>query len=287
MMSRLSGSVLVVCALCVTAACDVKVGENGLSVDVAHGKAADEWKRTYHVAPGGLVEIQNISGQLIAEPATGGDVEVVATREVRASSDEAAREVLQKAEMIEQVSPDRVSIESRTNQTNGFSNRLTVQITVRVPNGVRLSLKTRDGGVRLQGVTGAVTASTVNGPIIGRDVSGPVTADTVNGPVRIDIVKVTGDSRFTTVNGPVELGLAPDLNASIEAQVVNGAVVVDDNVPLSRTESTAQRVAGRLNGGGPRLVAQTTNGPVRLRSGKLQGLEGPRGGRGRRGAPPS
>src|SRR5262245_10538068 len=164
MMSRLSASVGILCALCAITACDVKVGDNGLSVDVAHGKAADEWKRTYHVTAGGLVDVQNVSGLLVAETASGGDVEVVATREVRAASDEAAKEVLQKAEMIEQVSPDRVSIESRTNQENGFRNRLTVQITVRVPAGVRLSLRTRDGGVRLEGVTSEVTANTVNGP---------------------------------------------------------------------------------------------------------------------------
>src|SRR5215470_13813725 len=106
MMSRLSASVGIVCALCAITGCDVKVGDNGLSVDVAHGKASDEWKRTYHVTPGGLVDVQNVSGLLIAEPAGGSDIEVVATREVRAASDEAAREVLQKAEMIEQVSPN-------------------------------------------------------------------------------------------------------------------------------------------------------------------------------------
>jgi len=283
MMSRLSASVLILCAWCAITACDVKVGENGLSVDVAHGNASDEWKRAYHVTPGGLVDVQNVSGLLIAEPAGGADVEVVAKREVRASSDAAAREVLQTAEMIEQVSPDRVSIESRTKQENGLRSRLTVQITVRVPAGVRLSLKTRDGGVRLDGITTEVTANTVNGPIIGHDISGPVTADTVNGPVRIDISKVTGDSRFTTVNGPVELGLAPDLNASLEASVVNGAVVIDNDLTMAKKESTAQRVIGQINGGGPRIVAQTTNGAVRVRSGKLPD----RGGRGRRGAPPS
>ncbi|HKE88652.1 MAG TPA: DUF4097 family beta strand repeat-containing protein [Vicinamibacterales bacterium] len=282
-MSRLSASLRILCAVCAITACDVKVGENGLSVDVAHGNAADEWKRTYHVTPGGLVDVQNVSGLLIAEPAGGPDVEVVATREVRASSDAAAREVLQKAEMIEQVSPDRVSIESRTNQENGLRSRLTVQITVRVPDGIRLTLKTRDGGVRLEGITSEVTASTVNGPITGHDISGAVTADTVNGPVRIDISKVTGDSRFTTVNGPVDLGLAPDLNASLEASVVNGAVMIDNDLTIAKKESTVQRVTGQINGGGPRIVAQTTNGAVHVRSGKLP----ERGGRRRRGAPPS
>ena len=34
------------------AGCDVRVGENGVSVDVGGGKASNEWTRTYTVAKG-------------------------------------------------------------------------------------------------------------------------------------------------------------------------------------------------------------------------------------------
>ena len=34
------------------AACDVRVGENGVSVDVAGGKASNEWTRTYTISSG-------------------------------------------------------------------------------------------------------------------------------------------------------------------------------------------------------------------------------------------
>jgi len=286
MMSRLSACAAIVSTICLTLACDVNVGKNGVSVDLAHGKASDTWSRTYHLTPGGQVEIVNVSGLLTASTATGPDVEVVATREARASTDDAAKQLLASATMVEQASADRVYVESRLERRRGIGSSVTVRIDVRVPAGLRLSLKTQDGGVRLEGVQGTISAESVNGPIIGRDVSGAVTAKTVNGAVRMEIAKIAGDSRYSTVNGAVELGLAPDLNASLEASVVNGSVVIDDAVALLKDESSPQRVVGRLNNSGPRIVAEATNGAVRVRSGRLDSIDRGRG-RGRLNGPGS
>jgi Toastrack DUF4097 len=267
MTTQAFGLVGAICVVSLVAACDVKVGQDGVSVDVVHGKAADEWKRSYRLAPGGHLDIVNVSGLISASRGEGQDVEVIATREARASTDEAAKAILDKAEMVEQTSADRVSIESRVARRGG--GRLTVQFTVRVPAGRNVSLKNQDGGVRLTGVHGTISAESVNGAVIGRDLAGAVTASTVNGPVRIELIGISGDSRFTTVNGPVELALAPTLNASLEASVVNGNIVIARDFPLSATERAQQRVVGRINQGGPRIVAQTTNGPVRVRAGVL------------------
>ena len=43
-------AILPVASIC--AGCDVKVGDNGVSVDVTHGRANDEWKRTYSTLKG-------------------------------------------------------------------------------------------------------------------------------------------------------------------------------------------------------------------------------------------
>jgi len=278
MTTRAFGLAGALCVACLLWACDVKVGENGVSVDVVHGKAADEWKRSYRLGPGGHLDIVNVSGLITASRAEGPDVEVVVTREARATTDEAAKAILDKARMVEQVTADRVSIESRVERRGG--GRLTVQFTLRLPPGLNVSLKTQDGGVRLTGIQGTVDASSVNGAVVGRDLSGAFTASTVNGPVRIELVAVTGDSRFTTVNGPVNLALAPTVSASLDASVINGNVVVADNVPLSATERTTQRVVARINQGGPRITAQTTNGAVRIRAGQLEDDEGRRERRG-------
>jgi len=250
-------------------ACDVKVGEGGsLSVDMAAGKASDEWVRTYDIKPGGRLEIVNTNGQIQVSSATGSQVEVRAIREARAGSEEASRELLKKYEMREEVTPDAVTVAAPEVQGRGepfWRTQISVKYEVHVPSGLNLRLKTQNGEVRLENVSGArIEALTTNGGITGRGVSGAVEAQTVNGGITMDMASVTGDSRLTTVNGGVLVTVAPGVNANVEATVVNGGVQVRDGFGLSVEEQSRQRVAGRLGTGGPRLVVQTTNGGVRL-----------------------
>ena len=237
-MHILSRSAGVLCLALLTAACDVKVGENGFSLDVARGKAGDEWKRTYTLAPGGRLEIVNVNGLIEAFPATGTQVEVVARREVRASSDELAQELLAKVEMVEEVAPGHVKVQLKAEGDKGGAvlrgrNPVSIQYRVSLPPGLNVSLRTENGAVRLENVQGRLTAASTNGPIVGRGLSGSVDATTVNGRIEIQLNAVTGDSRIVTVNGPATLALAAGVNAEIDAGAVNGGVVVQDGFPLT------------------------------------------------------
>ncbi|HLG57224.1 MAG TPA: DUF4097 family beta strand repeat-containing protein [Vicinamibacterales bacterium] len=279
---RLAG---VLCLALLLGACDVKVGEHGLSVDMAHGKAGDEWKRTYSLPPGGRLEILNINGVIEAFPSSGTQVEVVARREVRASSDEAAQELLAKAQMIEEVAADHVKIELKTDPDSGpgglrSRNQVSIAYQVGLPPGLNVSLRTENGAVRLENVQGRFAVASTNGPLVGKGISGSMDATTVNGGIQMELTAVTGDSKVVTVNGPVTLALAPDVNGELEAGAINGGVFVQDGFPLTASERTMRRVAGRINKGGPRIVVQTTNGGVRVGTpdGVARGF-----GRGRRG----
>jgi hypothetical protein len=249
-------------------ACDVKVGEGGdVSVDFG-GKASDEWVRTYDLKPGGHLEIINTNGQIRAAQAAGNQVEVRAIREARAGSEEASRELLQKSEPREQVTSDRVTIETpeAAGGGRGFgSPRMRVRYDVRVPAGLNMMLKTQNGEVRIENVDGVrIEASTTNGGITGRSISGAIDAQTVNGGITMDLSTITGDSRIVTVNGGVTLAVAPNVNANLDATVVNGGIQVREGLQFSADEHSRQRVAGRIGSGGPRLVVQTTNGGIRL-----------------------
>jgi Putative adhesin len=254
---------------CASLGCDVKVGEEGLSVDFAGTRATDEWVRTYQIKPGGRLEIININGQINSSPSKGTMVEVRAVREVRARSEEASRELLRKTEMREDVAPDRVSIQG-PEQREGMDfrgPRMTIKYDVRVPAGLNLLLKTQNGEVTLEGIQGPrLEAATTNGGITGRGLTGAIEASTVNGGIQMDLTEITGDTRMLTVNGGIRLTVAPSVNAELEATVVNGGISVQDGFPLSGDERSRQRVAGRIGTGGPRLVVQTTNGGVRLQS---------------------
>jgi hypothetical protein len=247
--------------------CDVKVGENGLSLNVAQGKATDDWVRTYSVSPGGHVEIVNDNGEIGARVADGTMLEVHAAREVRAESDEAARALMQKLQMVEEVGPDHVRIQSRgLADDGGFGRRsqASVKYDLRIPRGMGIALQTQNGGIVLENLEGQITATTTNGGITGRGLSGSLRVATVNGGVQAEMVTVTGEVSMTSVNGGVRLALPPGVKAQLEATAVNGGVTVDDALHLAASERGRLHVVGMLNGGGLKISLQTTNGGVRV-----------------------
>ncbi len=255
--------------LVAVAGCDIKVGQNGVSVDIADGSASDEWARTYTLSPGGHFEIVNVNGAIHATPSSGPQVEVVARREVRAQNEETSRALLQKIEMVEDVAADRVKVEAKADweQTSGTFGRrpqATVEYRVGVPPGLSVHLKTENGAVRLENVRGAIVAASTNGGVNARGLEGSLRASTVNGGINVDLASVTGDVEIVTVNGGVRLELPADVNAMLDARAVNGGVTVDEQITLEATDRARLHVAGRLNGGGPKISVQTTNGGVRV-----------------------
>lgn len=258
-------ALLVVAAL--GSGCDVRVGENGVSLDVAGGKATDEWTRTYTVTKGGTVEVVNVNGPIVVEAATGSQVEIRATRVARAKSEEEAQELLKKAEIKEEVAPDRVVIQTITGSGMTFGRRsLNVEYRVRVPAGLQVSVKTENGGIGLHDVNGTLVASTTNGGVRGTNVSGAVSAHIVNGGIVMDLARVAGPVELESVNGGIRLDIPADLNADVEASAVNGGVSTDDALKLQTSERARTKVIGKLNRGGPRISVSTVNGGVRLRA---------------------
>lgn len=254
----------------VFAACDVQVGEKGLSLDIARGKATDEWVRTYAVAPNGRVEIANANGAIEVVPAEGRDVEVRAEREARAHSDEAAGDLLQKVEMREDVARDRVRIEAAVPLDRGFAafgrrGGISIRYRIRVPTGLTVAIKTQNGGIRVRGVTGRVEASSTNGGITVDSLAGSIAASAVNGGVRADLAAVAGDVTIASTNGAVRLDLPADVKAELDASWVNGSITIDPAFGIERGNPADRQLKAALNGGGPRISISTVNGPVRIR----------------------
>jgi hypothetical protein len=268
--SSLFALVLVSAAL--GAACDVHVGENGLSLDVAAGKASEEWARTYTLADGGSLEIVNTNGAIVLNAGTGRQVEVKATRQARAGSEEEAQALLKQTSIIEDVSPARISLHT-SNGTGIVRGRrsITVEYQVRIPSGVQVTLKTENGGIGLHDVNGTVTASTTNGGIRGTNLSGVYSAHIVNGGIVMEVVRATGPIELESVNGGIRLDVPPDLSADIEARAVNGGVSADDNLSIAVADQSRARLIGKLNGGGIKISASTVNGGVQISALRREG----------------
>jgi hypothetical protein len=259
---------VVVVAATYLAACDIAVdGHGGLDFGIASGKAQDQWTRTYKVTPGSRLELINVNGRIAAEPSEGTQIEVTAERTVKATSDEAAKELLGRIEMREEVGADRVRVEVRPPRMNGPSGH-EFKWTVKVPRGVAVDLRTVNGGVHLDRLDGDVRARSTNGGIVGKALlATSVDASVTNGGVEIELARAVESGTFDleAVNGGVSIHLPADSKADIAGRCVNGGVSVTQGLPIEVTgEQTRRRVDAKLNGGGARINLETVNGGVRI-----------------------
>ena len=272
-MRKLSALAVVLSVGLSVAACDIQTSANGeFSFDIAQGKATDTWSRTYKVAAGGRFELINVNGRVTAESTDGAEVVVEGRRTAKGRSDEAAKELLAKLEIREEVSDQNVRVESRPPRLNGGFNGHEIEWTIKVPKGLTVDLRTVNGGVRIDGLSGEIHAKTTNGGVKGIGIIPTVIeASSVNGGVTFELASpldATDSVQLETVNGGAELTIPSESKATITARCVNGGVHVD-GLDISKDEQgndfeRKRRLNGTMNGGGARVELSTTNGGVRL-----------------------
>jgi hypothetical protein len=141
-----------------------------------------------------------------------------------------------------------------------------VSYRLSVPPGVRLDLRSLNGGISLRDVSGSVDLRTTNGGVNVSRGSGRVTGRTTNGGlnVRLDGTAWDGEGLdLETSNGGVTLVVPEDYNAELETGTVNGGLDLD--FPLTVQGRINRRIEVTLGRGGAPIRAVTTNGGIRLR----------------------
>ena len=249
---------LLVAAAGARAGCDIVTAD-------FKAKESSEWRKTYTLEPGGRVEIRNVNGRIEVEPSTGHTVDVVAVKTARGASAESARALLERIEIAEDVSPSSIRIETKV-PTGGFMRfgGSEVRYTVKVPAASEVRFSNVNGGIDVLGLQGRMNLETTNGGIRARDIAGPVEASTTNGGVDVDLVRVTETGvKLECTNGGIRLRIPPDARATISASVTNGGIDAG-GLPIETTQSSRRRLEGRLNGGGPTIRLEGTNGGISI-----------------------
>ena len=226
------------------------------------------------LAAGRLIEIKGVNGSVEAEPASGGEVEVVAVKRGRRSDPEEVRiEVVRHGEGVT-ICAVYPNVEGRqpnvcTPGDGGHmstrNNDVEVSFKVRVPAGVRFRGKTVNGDVEALNLSADVDAWTVNGSI-NVSTAGLASAKTVNGSITAAMGRAdwSDELEFQTVNGAIELSLPAGLSTEVEAETLNGEIQTD--FPLTVTgRFSKRRLTGTIGGGGRELRLKTVNGSVHLR----------------------
>ena len=120
------------------------------------------------------------------------------------------------------------------------------------------------GAVEATGLDARVQASTVSGNVR-VSTSDIAHASSVSGSldVRMGRSDWSGDLRFSTVSGDINLEFAGDLNADVEMSTVSGDL--DSDWPMSMRATGRRHVRGRIGAGGRELSFSTVSGSVEIR----------------------
>jgi hypothetical protein len=234
----------------------------------------DEFRWSGRLAQGRTIEVKGINGDVHAEASAGSEVEVVAIKSGRRSDPkEVEIRVLEHGNGVTICAVYPTTDSSRPNecapegggQMNVRNNDVEVQFKVRVPQGVRFSGRTVNGGIETTALGGDVDAKTVNGSI-SVIAAGLVRAKTVNGSITATLGRAdwSGPLEFKTVNGAITLDLPSNTSAEVTAETLNGEISTD--FPMTILGRISRRhLNGTIGGGGRELSLKTVNGSIRLR----------------------
>ena len=262
---RLRAAALVLPVLLLASAgCDIAMADH-------REQESAEWRKSYELQAGGTVEIINVNGKIHVSPGAGNSVEVVAKKIGKGSSKEAAKQAIERIEIVDSSAGGSVKLQTKVDRSGGdgiFGHSMgQVEYTVRVPANAELKLTTVNGGVEIEGVSGRITAEATNGGVRATDVAGTIEAVTTNGGVEVDLAKVPeGGVKLECTNGGIRLRLPSDSKATISARITNGGINAEGLNMQTRGESSRRRLDGDLNGGGPRISLEGTNGGISIRS---------------------
>ncbi|HEX8274066.1 MAG TPA: DUF4097 family beta strand repeat-containing protein [Longimicrobiaceae bacterium] len=261
------------------------------AADVPAAAARQEpFRWSGRVASGKTIEVKGVKGTIRALPASGGEVEVVATRRGggRSAPETVRIEVVPHEGGVtvcavyprgrREWSDDRGRMEERGGEggynrcdpgewrnLNVQDNDVSVDFTVRVPAGVRLSARNVSGDVDAEGMRGYVDARSVSGDVR-FSTSGYGEGSTVSGEIVAVLGSAgwSGDLDFRTVSGDITLELPARTSTQVRVETMSGDIQSDFPLDVER-RTMRRRARGTIGEGGRELYLTTLSGDVRLR----------------------
>lgn len=237
----------------------------------------DEFRWSGRVASGRTVEIKGVNGDVRAEPSSGSEVEVVASKHgKRSNPSEVQIKVIEHEGGVTicavYPSPDP----NRPNEcavgdkwsSHTRNNDVQVDFTVRLPVGLSFMGRTVNGDVETGALSGDVEAYSVNGSI-NITANGYAVAQTVNGSITAAMGSADWpcELEFETVNGAINLTLPAATSTRVNAETVNGDINTD--FPLTvQGRFSRRRLNGTIGDGKNQLTLKTVNGSINMRRGQ-------------------
>ena len=235
------------------------------------GEERDEFHQTYPLAANGRVSVDNLNGAVKIKVWDREAVQVDAVKRAyrRERLDEAKIDVYSTPESIriKTIYPDYD--QSFTDDEKGrYNNPAVVDYTLTVPRKSRLeSIELVNGSLDLDGVEGAVKASSINGRVVARGLIGETRLSTVNGNLEATFTQLSETTPITlgSVNGNVVVIIPSDSNALVRAGTVHGDISNDFGLVVQHGEYVGHELYGQLGTGGPRIKLGNVNGGISIK----------------------
>jgi DUF4097 and DUF4098 domain-containing protein YvlB len=249
-----------------------------LAFVIAGQAGAQDFQRTYQLGQSGTVSISNVSGNVDIKGYDGqGGVNVTAFKEGRDRDKidvedlSTGNRVVLKARYPEHCNCDasirfevRVPIDANINIDRVST--ASGDISVTGVNG-RVSVRTASGDVKAENITGEVDASTASGEVEVKNVSGTVSARSASGNVLAEIARLegTGNMKFSTASGDVNVKMPSNADADVKMSTVSGSLNTDFPLEVRKHEyGSGTEATGRLGSGNRSIQISSASGNISL-----------------------
>ncbi len=222
---------------------------------------------TFPLKSEGRLSLENINGDVRISTWERNEVSIEATKRATSQSRLDDLEVQMEAE------GDHVSIRAEfTRETNWHHDYdgegATVDFEIKVPRTIRIDeVSLVNGDLDVDGLSGRVQASCVNGALTASELSGDVDLSTVNGTLEVAFEQLDASAsiKLQTVNGTVDVTLPKKGGARVRASTVNGSIVNDLGLTVSKHDIVGASLRGTIGDGGASINVDAVNGTIRIR----------------------
>lgn len=210
--------------------------------------------RSFELPADGTVELGNINGEIVVTTHGSATVEIKAIKRSDVKGEIETVEVL-----FEQKGKD-LRVKTKYNRKEA---KAKVDFTVVIPEKLaKVEFKSVNGRIDCSGRFSDLLLKTVNGKITFSGEFGVGTFRTVNGGIAISQEPLLkGDLEAESVNGGIDIELNGKSAFEVEGQTVNGSIANDFGLNVE-SHFIGSSLAGKVNGGGRKVKAETVNGRI-------------------------
>ncbi len=220
-------------------------------------------KKEFTVTPGGLLEMEKVTGGITVQSWGKNVVEITLELKMDVYTRKEAEEILKRAKSKFSQQGNSVTIEGQRSRR-----RINQHFTIFVPAEFDLSLDTRGGNISVETLTGELDLNTSGGNIELSEITGPVSVKTSGGNLKFDDIKGTISGR--TSGGNIIL---KNVSGVANVRTSGGNILVtkatkDVTVSTSGGNLEIIEVSGNINGktSGGNVTVSDVSGSVDVRT---------------------